>query len=78
MKYIYTGSKLKQLPVGQFGRPDHWNIESEEEHNEAEEAYFAAYAATPEYKVEGVGWEKGRVYNETEIELKLDKAFHKR
>ena len=47
-----------------FGRSDHWNTESEEEHNNAEEAWLAYLSTLPIIPCEGWKPEEGREYTE--------------
>lgn len=46
--FIYMG-----ITPASFGRADHWNTESETEHNEAEDAYWSHVTSFPKFKVEG-------------------------
>ena len=47
-KYYHRGSgEVVELNGAQFGRPDHWNTESEKEHNDAYDAFLNHIASLP-------------------------------
>lgn len=48
MKNIYWKGKIYEgVTPEQFGRHDHWNIDTEREHNEIEDAYIKHFLSFP-------------------------------